>query len=338
MKMSIKILQPGLFTTIQDQGRIGYESLGFTRAGAIDVYSFRLAQKLIGNDGPAIEYTMIGPSIQFLSDNTFTFIGGISKAKLNGNEIKSQVVYYVHKYDKLEVGQVTKGMRGYLVFGHPLNIEKIANSYSTHVKSGIGGFKGRPLQKNDIITTKFNQKFKDSLGKTIAYQSLPKDNIIHVIKGPQFDAFSEDIISKFTNSEFEISQQSDRMGYRLSGEKVPPKESADIISEPVALGSIQVPNDGNPIILLNDKQTVGGYTKIATVTQIDLKKLAQLKPGETIRFKWITVEEATQQYRQFNTKFEQQLIDLSERPLFNLSNIRNTSKKLATLIEGNKGE
>lgn len=334
--MSIKILQPGLFSTIQDEGRIGYQDLGFSGAGALDFYSFKMAQKLIGNDGPAIEYTVIGPKVQFLKENTFAFIGGTSNAKLNGNSIDSQVVYKVQTNDVLEIGQVTEGARGYLVFGHPLKIERIAESYSTHTRSGLGGFEGRALKKHDIIPTQSNASYNENLGKATYYIPLVEDNTIHVIKGPQFSLFSEEAVDTFINSEFKVSDQSDRMGYRLVGPSVSPLKTADIISEPVALGSIQVPNDGNPIILLNDKQTVGGYTKIATVTQLDLKKLAQLKPGEIIRFEWISTEEAFKQLIEFENDFEQKLINVSEQPLFNLSNVRNTSKKLASLIKEDK--
>ncbi|MBC3079266.1 biotin-dependent carboxyltransferase family protein [Staphylococcus capitis] len=334
--MSIKILQPGLFSTIQDEGRIGYQDLGFSGAGALDFYSFKMAQKLIGNDGPAIEYTVIGPKVQFLKENTFAFIGGTSNAKLNGNSIDSQVVYKVQTNDVLEIGQVTEGARGYLVFGHPLKIERIAASYSTHTRSGLGGFEGRALKKHDIIPTQSNASYNENLGKATDYKPLVEDNTIHVIKGPQFSSFSEEAVDTFINSEFKVSDQSDRMGYRLVGPSVSPLKTADIISEPVALGSIQVPNDGNPIILLNDKQTVGGYTKIATVTQLDLKKLAQLKPGETIRFEWISTEEAFKQLIEFENDFDQKLKNVSEQPLFNLSNVRNTSKKLASLIKEDK--
>lgn len=222
------------------------------------------------------------------------------------------------------------------MFGHPLKIERIAESYSTHTRSGLGGFEGRALKKHDIIPTQSNASYNENLGKATYYIPLVEDNTIHVIKGPQFSLFSEEAVDTFINSEFKVSDQSDRMGYRLVGPSVSPLKTADIISEPVALGSIQVPNDGNPIILLNDKQTVGGYTKIATVTQLDLKKLAQLKPGETIRFEWISTEEAFKQLIEFENDFEQKLINVSEQPLFNLSNVRNTSKKLASLIKEDK--
>ena len=136
--------------------------------------------------------------------------------------------------------------------------------------------------------------------------------IIHIVEGPQIDAFSETSINALTSSVFKISEQSDRMGYRLQGDSIPPISSADIISEPVALGSIQVPNDGNPIILLNDKQTVGGYTKIATVCAMDLQVLAQKQPGSEIQFEWISVEQATEQLKEKEHKFLQELTNIEQ--------------------------
>ena len=303
--MSIKILKPGLFSTIQDIGRLGYQDLGFSEAGALDYYSLSIAQKLIGNHGPAIEYTLVGPNIEFLTDNTFAIVGGDSEPKLNGNKIDLLTVYHVRNGDQLDIGQITEGARGYIVFGHPLKINKVAQSYSTHVRSGMGGFKGRALKKYDVIATQVNHNYKTNLGKTIDFSSIPDNNYIHVIEGPQINEFDEETIAKFVNSDFKISDQSDRMGYRLKGNTVAPKNSADIISEPVALGSIQ----------------------------LDLRKLAQMKPGDIIQFKWITVEEASKKLKEFNTKFEQLLKRFDEQPLFNLNQLRHTSNKIAEIIK-----
>ena len=196
----------------------------------------------------------------------------------------------------------------------------------------MGGFKGRALKKYDVIATQVNHNYKTNLGKTIDFSSIPDNNYIHVIEGPQINEFDEETIAKFVNSEFKISINRSN-GIQIKGNTVAPKNSADIISEPVALGSIQVPNDGNPIILLNDKQTIGGYTKIATVTQLDLRKLAQMKPGDIIQFEWITVEEASKKLKEFKSKFEQLLKRFDEQPLFNLNHIRHTSNKIAEIIK-----
>ena len=183
-----------------------------------------------------------------------------------------------------------------------------------------------------MIYLKENPSFKQNLGKTTVYNAIPEDNIIHIITGPQIEAFSKESINKLVNMEYKVSEKSDRMGYRLNGEHIPPKTGADIISEPVALGSIQVPNDGNPIILLNDKQTIGGYTKIATVTQLDLNKIAQFKPGDLIRFKWSTIEEATKVQEQYLNHFNHLNAEINTSPTFNMGEMRPTAKKLTKII------
>lgn len=332
--MSIKIIKPGLFTTVQDEGRKGYMNLGFSEAGALDKFSYLIAKHLIGNEGPALEFTIVGPSIQFLSDNSFTITGGQFNAKLNGNPIQTQVIYEVHQGDILEIGNAIKGARGYITFGQPLDIPKVANSYATHTRSKMGGFKGRALMKDDVIDTVSLPKYKKYVGRATEINLNYEDNVIHIVEGPQIEAFSEEAKAKLVENEFIISDMSDRMGFRLKGESIPPEESADIISEPVALGSVQVPNDGNPIILLNDKQTVGGYTKIATVTQLGLNKLVQLQPGEAVQFKWISIEDAINESATFNEQFEDELSNIQKQPLYELSMLRQTSKKLANLLKG----
>lgn len=183
---------------------------------------------------------------------------------------------------------------------------------------------------------KINNDFKENIGKTIHLQDdlLPENNIIHILQGPQFEAFSEEARAKIVNHPYLITEQSDRMGYRLEGDSVAPINQADIISEPVALGSVQVPNDGQPIILLNDKQTIGGYTKIATVCKFDLPKLAQMKPQNTIQFKWISFQEAVDKNREQMSLFNEILKSHQKTPIFDTSSLRHTSKKLATILKG----
>ena len=332
--MSIKILKPGLFTTVQDIGRKGYMNVGFSEAGALDQHHYQIASHLIGNNGPALEFTIIGPTIQFLQENSFTIAGGRFNATLNGDAIESQIIYGVKPGDILEIGNAITGARGYITFGQPLDIPLIADSYSTHTRSKMGGYKGRSLKKDDVIQTIEHPSYKKNIGRASQINLANKDNVIHIIEGPQIASFSEEAKSKLTENEYVISEMSDRMGFRLKGENIAPEESADIISEPVALGSIQVPNDGNPIILLNDKQTVGGYTKIATVTQLGLSQLVQFQPGESIRFKWISVEDAINESKQFNKQFQEELKKIKSQPLYDMKNMRRTSRKLTNLMKG----
>lgn len=333
--MAIKILQPGLFTTVQDEGRIGYQNLGFSIAGALDLYAFKIGQQLIGNDGPALECTIIGPTIEFKESNTFVISGAKFNAQLNEEAVPHQTVMKANKGDILKVNNVTTGARCYVLFGKPLDIPKVADSYATHTRSNIGGFKGRALQSGDYIHCVPNENTRNTLGQSVSAHRVMDDKVtIHIVEGPQIDSFSAKAQNELTANTFKISDSSDRMGYRLKGPIINPKHSADIISEPVALGSIQVPNDGNPIILLNDKQTVGGYTKIANVCQADLNILAQLKPGDEINFKWISIKDATEKLISLQQDFNKTLRAIKKIPQFELSKMRVTSSKIAKLLKG----
>ncbi|MBF7018542.1 biotin-dependent carboxyltransferase [Staphylococcus sp. 18_1_E_LY] len=333
--MAIKIKQPGLFTTVQDEGRIGFQNLGFSIAGALDQYAFKIGQQLIGNNGPALECTIMGPTIEFKDNNTFVITGAPFNAQLNEISVPHQTVVKANKGDILKLNNVIEGARCYILFGKPLDIPKVANSYATHTRSQIGGFNGRTLKSGDYINCIENEYPNHTLGQSFNGQlNLDEQVTIHIVEGPQIDAFSASAQSDLTANTFTISDSSDRMGYRLKGPTISPDSSADIISEPVALGSIQVPNDGNPIILLNDKQTVGGYTKIANVCQADLNVLAQLKPGNKIQFKWITIEEATDKLIKQQQAFAKTLTAINEMPQFEMSEMRNTASKIAKLLKG----
>ncbi|MEB7461318.1 biotin-dependent carboxyltransferase family protein [Staphylococcus succinus] len=333
--MSIKIIKPGLFSTVQDKGRIGYQDQGFSTAGALDLYAFMLGQTLIGNKGPAIECTVIGPVIEFLEENTFVITGADFDSQLNDCNIPSHTVIKARKGDVLTLGAAIEGARGYILFGNPIDIPKVANSYATHVRSKIGGFQGRSLKQNDIIHCLCNENYAVHLGYSAQRDTdIFKQQTIHIIEGPQINAFTQDKIATLTSTKYKISEKSDRMGFRLHGKTIPPQNGADIISEPVALGSIQVPNDGNPIILLNDKQTVGGYTKIATVSAIDLPILAQKKPGDTIYFEWVSVEAATQKLKQKEVDFKTQLERIETMPIYDMSQLRSTSIRIKKLLKG----
>ncbi|BCU52470.1 biotin-dependent carboxyltransferase family protein [Staphylococcus auricularis] len=333
--MSIKIVKPGLFSTIQDLGRFGYQDQGFSTAGALDPLHFQLGQALIHNEGPAIECAMIGPTIEFLEPNTFVITGAHFKATLNDQPVANQSVIMADKGDVLALNQAVEGVRAYIHFGNPIDVPCVAGSYSTHTRSGIGGFHGRVLKANDIIQMSDHEGYHKYAGLGSDVSLLPEDTSrFHIIEGPQFDAFSDEAKATIVNNDFTVSDQADRMGYRLQGVNLAPKNSSDIISEPVALGSIQVPNDGNPIVLLNDKQTVGGYTKIATVCKADLPFLAQKKPGDTINFEWISTEEATKRYNEKIQAFKQQLDQIDSAPLFTLSQLRTTSQRLQKLLRG----
>ena len=333
--MTIKVLKPGMFSTIQDVGRFGHQHDGFATAGVMDIYSYRLGQTLIGNNGPAIEFTQVGPTLQFNQANTFVIAGPRTEAKLNGHIIPHQTVIQVRRGDQLEVGQVLTGMRGYILFGYPMSIDDVADSVSTHTRTEIGGLTGHVLQKGDILPIDYYHEQTGRPGQTSRYrydfglEEVP----IHILEGPQIDAFSQHAIDAIVSENFEISSASDRMGYRLNGPSIAPNIAEDMISEPVALGSIQVPNDGQPIILLHDRQTVGGYVKIATVSRRDVARLAQMKPGTRIRFTFESVSDATYALRKVEYEFERVMEQIRQTPRFHMSYVRNAKNNLMEVIQ-----
>lgn len=295
--MSFKVLKPGVYTTVQDLVRVGHQSSGFSPAGAMDYKSAMIANQLLNNDvnSAVLEFTMQGATLEVLSDTIIAIYGASMDCFINENEIPSGLSYQVYEGDILTFGVVDRGMRTYLAVQGGFDEEIVRGSRSTHPRSGIGGHKGRPLKSGDIIYPIGGEL--DYYYKQATEQVNYDDNVFHVIPGPQYGLFTEAAKKILLDEKYEISKDSDRMGMRLNGSKLETNDgSHDILSEPTQLGNIQVPKSGLPIILLNDRQTAGGYTRIATVALFDLPKLVQMKPGQTIQFKEISVEEATERY------------------------------------------
>ena len=283
----IKIHKPGLLTTIQDLGRFGFQQYGMPVSGAMDTYSLKLANVLVGNkSGEAcLEATAIGPQIEFSSETFIAICGADMQAEINGNEVEMYKTISVKSGDKLSFKGLKRGFRTYISFVGGLDVPIVMNSKSTYLRGKIGGFKGRPLKIGDELEI-------GSLSSNIDIKEATKDQIpiykdhltARIIAGPESDYFTVKGLANFLHSEFRLTDQCDRMGYRLSGEKIEHKLSADIISSGIAFGTIQVPAHGEPIIMMADRQTTGGYTRIANVVSADLPYLAQLQPGDTIRF------------------------------------------------------
>lgn len=298
----LTILKQGLLTTIQDLGRFGFQKYGVIASGAMDHLSHRLANILVGNSESeaTIEMTIIGPTIQFEKDCVIAICGADFNPLLNGNLIAMWKPLMVSKGSILEIGTVNRGCRGYLAVSGGFAIETILNSKSTYLRGKMGGFNGRPLQENDQITfgqagksIKVNNNWRPT---TKLVPNLSPTKLIRVIKGRQHERFNEESKHAFFTTPYEVTINSDRMGFRLTGSKLSLKQPEEMISEGVSFGTIQVPIEGNPIILMADCQTTGGYPKIAQVVTVDLPHLAQAKPGDTIRFTEISHEEAQRLY------------------------------------------
>ncbi|MBP0980967.1 MAG: biotin-dependent carboxyltransferase family protein [Oscillospiraceae bacterium] len=294
--MSITVLNPGVLTTVQDMGRVGYQQFGVPVSGVIDPRSAAIANILVGNEqGEAVlECTMLGPHLQFNVDNCIAITGGDLGATLDGAPIST------YRAIKVAAGQVLRftmpkvGCRAFIAFAGGLDIAPVMGSRSTYMKAKIGGFEGRKLAKEDVIGFRAPVAELKNMGlRTMAPEFYARDEYtVHVVMGPQDDAFTEAGINTFISSVYTVTQEFDRMGCRLEGEVVEHKNGGDIISDGISFGAIQVPSSGKPIIMLSDRQTTGGYTKIANVISVDFRILAQLKAGDKIRFEKVNVQYA----------------------------------------------
>ena len=307
--MIMKVITPGPLSTVQDGGRFGYMSTGFGSGGAMDLRAMRIANILVGNnenDG-VIEMTMMGMTVTFDCDSVIALTGADMQPKLNGEEIPMYESVPVHPEDKLTLGAAQTGMRGYLAVAGGFDIEPVMGSFSTNMKVKLGGFQGRKLQAGDKLPLRQSLTMAD-LGKNKCdpENDYPKETTVRVMFGPQDDYFTDKGINTFLTARYSVSGQSDRMGVRLEGEKIENKNGVDIISDGIAYGSVQIPASGTPIIMMADRQTTGGYAKIATVITADLYKIAQAKPGSFIRFQAVSEKEAVAALKA-DKKFLQQL-------------------------------
>ena len=298
--MGIRILKGGMLTTVQDLGRTGYQSQGFSVAGVMDVRSFKIANLLLDNpeNEAVLEFTLIGPTLEFTSSTIIAITGGDFQPVLNGEPVEMYRALYINKGDILKFGSARTGSRGYIAFSSYLNIPVVMGSRCTNLKSSLGGFKGRKLQAGDYIGFRIKRRYLPFF----LSRKLEPDHFddvqteLRVVMGPQDDLFSKQGLETFLTQEYTVTSDFDRMGCRLEGPFIAPKKGSDIISDGIAFGSIQVPAHGKPIILLADRQTTGGYGKIATVASVDIPKLVQRKTDHKIRFRAISVEEAQELY------------------------------------------
>ncbi len=291
------VITPGPYMTVQDKGRTGYQQMGIPVSGALDAFAHRVANLLVGNrqDSAVLEITILGPQLAVLREVDIALTGAEMGLKLNHQPVDSWQCIRVKPGDLLTIDQVSSGCRGYLAVTGGIATPKVMGSRSTYVGAGIGGHKGRPLKKGDILPA--------GRGALVdAPRHLPRrwtprysgDVRLRAIAGPQDDFFDQGLDTLFSSG-FMVTAKADRMGYRLQGPSIPHKENVpkSIISEPTMPGGVQVPADMQPIVLLVE-QTVGGYTKIATVISTDLSQVAQATPGDTVRFERVTLEQAHQ--------------------------------------------
>ncbi|GAA0321375.1 biotin-dependent carboxyltransferase family protein [Oceanobacillus oncorhynchi subsp. oncorhynchi] len=291
-----KVIKPGLLTTIQDLGRTGFQKYGVVVSGAMDPFALQTANLLVGNrrDEACLEITMMGPELVVLSEATIAICGADLSPMINGKAAPMWKSIQLKKDDYVTFGAPQSGIRTYLSVSGGFDSPVVMGSKSTYQKAGIG----KHVEKEDTI---FGYAVNGKAGVGLMHTEIPryrKEVELRVVKGPHTERFTKEGIDNFFNNVHLVSPQADRMGYRLQSKAIAHKNGADIWSDAIPFGGVQVPVNGQPIILMADRQTTGGYTRIATVISVDLPKVAQLVPGGKIRFREVDVEEAQKLYRE----------------------------------------
>lgn len=307
-RTKIQIIDTGIISLVEDLGRYGYQRYGVSVSGVMDEYAARIANFLVRNEPNAalIESALKCPTIEFFGDTVFAVTGGECPLFINDKPITLWESYIAQKGDILRGDFCYEGMRLYLAFAGGIDIDIIMNSRSTNVRGKFGGFKGRQLVEDDILTLK-ESKAVNMPQRALKSAYIPKyhkDVPINVIMGPQDDYFTAKGIETFLGSPYTVSHISDRMGIRFDGQPIEHIAGADIISDGIPFGAIQVPGEGLPIAMMADRQTTGGYAKIASVITPDLWKLAQAQTGAFIHFNAIKLDEALELFKKYRDFFK----------------------------------
>jgi biotin-dependent carboxylase-like uncharacterized protein len=293
--MIFKVLKPGLFTTIQDLGRHCYLEFGVPVSGAMDNYSLTAANLLVENDpnSACLEATLAGPELQTLKRTEIAVTGGECSPKINSQSSPMWQTLNLEEGDIVSFDKMERGCRAYIAIRGGINIPLVLGSRSTYARGGFGGMHGRPLKTGDVIEGFDVSPLKAQYEMPSEMAPQFPDNInVNVILGPQTDMFTEKGIETFLSSQYTVTSEADRMGYRLEGPVIEHKTKVDIISDALLPGAIQVPKNGKPILIMRDAQTTGGYPKIAVVTSPDLDLVGQAKPNVGIEFVKVTIRQA----------------------------------------------
>ncbi len=307
----LEVLDGGLLTTVQDGGRLGWARYGIPPSGPLDRAAFRAANALVGNplDAAALEITLTGPTLRLMRESLIAVCGASFDLWLNDLSVPTWHAIYVRPGQYLRFGVRRSGARAVLAISGGIALPPFLGSQSTYLTGSFGGLEGRPLRAGDRLP--LGEPYIANLyaragrvwprGQRPAYTSRPT---LRVILGPQDDAFTEEGVRTFLNYAYTITPQTDRMGMRLRGPRIAHRDQTGIVSDGVVTGSIQVTPDGQPIVMLADHQTTGGYPKIATILQDDLPLLAQCLPGDTVRFRALAWEDAVAAPKNFVHKGE----------------------------------
>ena len=318
--MAMHVVFPGPRTTIQDRGRLGYQNSGFAPSGFIDRVASHMANVLVENDDSeaVIEFCLIGPILRFDEEVNIAVCGGDFEIIVQGRTYPANKAVHVPAGETVRIMTNTVGTYGSIAVGGGLDIPEVMGSRSTNLRCGIGGYMGRSLMAGDVIGLRNPENGK----KDLSWRWVPERRLVapgdtaitkvRVIPGPQEDMFTEEGIKTFYESSYVISNQSDRMGFRLNGPQVEAVDGYDILSDGIVNGSIQISGTGEPIVMMADRQTTGGYAKIASLINVDIPLFAQLRPGQMVQFVRCSVQEAQRLIREYDSAWKEHLRRLDE--------------------------
>jgi len=294
---TIDILDGGMFTTVQDLGRVGYQRYGVAVSGAMDGFALRAANRLVGNADTAagLEVTFVGPELRFVQPGLVAVTGANLGPQVDGRPIQMWRTVAIRAGSVLSFSGQRDGMRAYLAMDGGIDVPVVLGSRSTSTRTGHGGYEGRALRAGDTLPLGEQALAGAAMRRALRTSDIPSyghDQSVRVVFGPQDGAFADAGRSTFLGSPYTMTPQSDRIGCRFDGPRIAHMTSADIVSDGTTLGAVQVSGDGCPIVLMADRGTTGGYTKIATVISVDIWRLAQAAPGDRVRFERVDLEEA----------------------------------------------
>ncbi|WP_367342635.1 biotin-dependent carboxyltransferase family protein [Limosilactobacillus sp.] len=309
----ISVIKPGTQTTVQDFGRPQHQINGFPEAGGMDQQALKTANLLVGNalGAPVLEFVIMGPTLVFDQPTFVAVTGGLFTVKLNGKEVATYRCLQVNANDRLEIGQASAGMFGYLAIRGGLQVKPLMDSAATMLRLHLGGYHGRQLQAGDQLAYQSSWRLSSYYHRHTDQPALPdrtKTTTIRVLKGPQWDDFSSADQKLFASQEYKVTKNVDRMGYRLVGKELT-TNLPSMLSEATVRGAVQLTSSGQPIVLMADRQTTGGYPLIAVVASVDLPRFVQCQPGQPIKFQLIELAEASKLLKQQ----AQQLTDLDQQ-------------------------
>lgn len=305
----ITVLKPGLLTTVQDLGRPGYQQYGIVVGGALDGFSTRVANMILGNPDNAavLEMAQTGPELHFARETLVAWCGADFEAKVGGEPLPRDRVVRIAAGEEIRFGFARNGLRAWLAIAGGVDVPLVLGSRSTYRRAGIGGHEGRPLIGGDTLgcgaweerTQRMLASLRDSGRRSSGWSVRPNHlggptvaGIIRAMTGPEWAWFTPEAQELFFSAEWKATKEADRMGVRLIGPELNLAKPREMISSAVNAGVVQVPAAGHPIVLLPSRQSIGGYPRLAAVASVDIGRFTQFRPGDTVRFQKISLAAA----------------------------------------------